>query len=106
MPFLFSYGTLQHTDVQRSTFGRLLTGHADALRGYELSSVFSGGKRNANVVATARDGDSVSGTALDVTLEELAAADRFEAPFDYARIEVTLQSGRDAWVYAHRRPRG
>ena len=31
---LFSYGTLQQDDVQRSTFGRLLRGRADALVGY------------------------------------------------------------------------
>ena len=34
MPLLFSYGTLQHPDVQHATFGRALHGHADALPGY------------------------------------------------------------------------
>ena len=39
MPLLFSYGTLQQPNVQRSTFGRLLRGHADELPGFEPSLV-------------------------------------------------------------------
>ncbi len=39
MPLLFSYGTLQQDDVQLATFGRLLSGTADALVGYEQSMV-------------------------------------------------------------------
>ena len=37
MPLLFSYGTLQEEDVQRSTFGRLLHGTRDELPGFEQS---------------------------------------------------------------------
>jgi hypothetical protein len=33
---LFSYGTLQQPEVQIGTFGRLLTGEPDTLRGYVL----------------------------------------------------------------------
>ena len=36
---LFSYGTLQQPEVQRATFGRELTGHRDAIVGYELDYV-------------------------------------------------------------------
>jgi len=39
MPLLFSYGTLQEENVQRSTFGRLLQGQRDELLGFEPSSV-------------------------------------------------------------------
>ena len=39
MPLLFSYGTLQHEDVQLSTFGRKLDGEKDLLLGYEPSLV-------------------------------------------------------------------
>lgn len=39
MPFLFSYGTLQQTNVQLATFGRELTGVSDSLVGYEQSLV-------------------------------------------------------------------
>ncbi len=35
MPLLFCYGTLQQPDVQLSTFGRLLDGHADELIDFE-----------------------------------------------------------------------
>ena len=34
---LFSYGTLQHPNVQLATFGRLLAGLPDALRGLALA---------------------------------------------------------------------
>ena len=40
MPLLFSYGTLQQDDVQRATFGRLLTGQRDTLPGYLQEIVF------------------------------------------------------------------
>ena len=39
MPLVFSYGTLQQEDVQRSTFGRLLQGQRDDLLGFEPSLV-------------------------------------------------------------------
>jgi hypothetical protein len=35
MALLFSYGTLQQVEVQRSTFGRLLRGERDELVGFE-----------------------------------------------------------------------
>ena len=36
---LFSYGTLQQPEVQLATFGRELTGHRDAIVGYDLDYV-------------------------------------------------------------------
>jgi len=39
MPLLFSYGSLQQPEVQRSTFGRLLHGEADELPEFEPSLV-------------------------------------------------------------------
>ena len=39
VPLLFSYGTLRQETVQLSTFGRLLQGRADALVGFEESTV-------------------------------------------------------------------
>jgi hypothetical protein len=35
MPLLFSYGTLQNEQLQRSLFGRTLVGWKDYLLGYE-----------------------------------------------------------------------
>jgi gamma-glutamylcyclotransferase (GGCT)/AIG2-like uncharacterized protein YtfP len=45
----------------------------------------------------------VSGTAFEVSEAELAAADEYEKQAAYVRIEVTLASGAQAWVYVHRR---
>jgi hypothetical protein len=111
MPLLFSYGTLQNADVQRSTFGRVLTGHADELVGFELG-VFevqdpafvarSGKALHAIVRHTGRDDSRVSGTALELTDEELARSDAYE-PEGYVRVPGRLASGRDVWVYAQAR---
>ena len=42
--------------------------------------------------------DVVDGSVLELTSVELRAADAYEVN-DYRRIEVTLASGRRAWVY-------
>ena len=78
MPLLFSYGTLQHPELQLTTFGRMLDGQTDALPRFELSRV----------------------EVTDPQLE-LAAADGFEKPFAYARTAVRLASAKEAWVYVH-----
>jgi hypothetical protein len=108
MPLLFSYGTLQQSDIQLSTFGRLLDGQADALPGFEIASVAiddpqaaaaSGRTHNANVVYNGRSDSRVGGTVFEVTGAELAAADRYEATASYIRIAAVLASGKPAWVY-------
>ena len=110
MPLLFSYGTLQHEEVQLSTFGRTLEGEKDLLIGYEPSLVRIPDPvvaerlkktHHDNVKATGDDWSSVQGTTFEVTDEELARADQFEAEFNYKRVNVTLASGSDAWVYVH-----
>lgn len=107
MPLLFSYGTLQQESVQRATFGRLLTGQADALVGYEQGLfrvndpefvAASGKAMHATLRATGNPDDRVVGMAFEVTDAELEAADRYE-PAGYERIVTRLASGRDAWVY-------
>jgi len=97
MPWLFSYGTLQHAEVQLSTFGRRLHGEADTLRGYSTTTVVSNGAEHANAVPL--DGAVLAGTALPMSDDELGQADAYEAPDGYARTEVTLASGRRAWLY-------
>jgi len=108
MPRLFSYGTLQQDDVQLSTFGRLLQGSKDELPGFEPSLVpiedqqvvaATGRTHHANVTFNGRNDSRVIGTVFEVTDAELEAADRFEEPANYARIAVTLASGKHAWVY-------
>src|ERR1043165_2756721 len=108
MPSLFSYGTLQQPDVQRSTFGRLLDGHADELLGF-VEDVFtiddpafvatSGKARHAIVRYTGNDADRVRGTVFEVSDGELALSDNYE-PAGYLRVSALLASGKRAWVYA------
>ncbi|WP_158880389.1 gamma-glutamylcyclotransferase family protein [Rhodanobacter sp. L36] len=104
---LFSYGTLQSESVQRVTFGRLLQGEPDELHGYQCTLLEI---RDAQVIATSgitnhpvvhHTGDpthAVKGAALRITQDELAQADAYEVD-DYRRVDVTLASGRRAWVY-------
>lgn len=110
MPRLFSYGTLQHEDVQLSTFGRKLDGEKDLLVGYEPSLVKIADPDTAarlkkthhdNVKKTEDDWSNVQGTVFELTDAELAQADTFEAQFNYKRISVPLASGNDAWVYVY-----
>ncbi|WP_412538236.1 gamma-glutamylcyclotransferase family protein [Longispora sp. K20-0274] len=105
---IFSYGTLRQRDVQLSLFGRELVTTPDRLDGYALSMVeitdpevvaLSGSDRHPILRATGDPADRVEGSALDVTADELAAADAYEVD-DYSRALVTLASGATAWVYA------
>jgi gamma-glutamyl AIG2-like cyclotransferase len=105
---LFSYGTLQQEAVQLANYGRLIDGKPDALLGYELAPlriadphVVAVSGKSVHMIArpsgdpTAR----VIGTLLYLTQPELEASDAYEDK-SYSRIEVTLESGRSAFVYA------
>ena len=108
---LFSYGTLQTPPVQREHFGRELEGSPDALPGHRQDWVtitdsaviaVSGTDRHPIVRRTGDPADTTAGTVLEVTTEELAAADVYEVD-DYRRALVRLESGVDAWVYLAQR---
>jgi hypothetical protein len=110
MPLLFSYGTLQHEDVQLSTFGRRLAGHDDELLGFEPSSVriedpqtaaTLGRTHHANVIFNGNEDSRVPGRVFEITDAELASVDEYEAVFGYERVAAVLASGGHAWVYAH-----
>ena len=110
---LFSYGTLQKRGVQRASFGRELAGREDALPGYvrrlipiadRTVDAAVGETHYANAEPSPDPHDEVAGMAFEITPQELAAADRYEAPAGYARILVTLRSGACAWVYVYREP--
>jgi len=103
MPLLFSYGTLQEAGVQRSTFGRALTGDPDELPGYEPCFVQCGENRYRNVRFNGREDNRIAGTLFEVTEAELAGSDAYESDADYERVEATLASGRRAWVYMNTR---
>lgn len=104
---LFSYGTLQLPSVQQGQFGRLLSGRADALPGYARTLVeitdphvlAASGERFHPIVAPSGDpDDAVDGMVFEITPAELDAADAYEVD-DYVRVQVTLRSGANAWVY-------
>ena len=112
MPLLFSYGTLQQENVQRSAFGRVIRGERDELVGFEQSSiriddpnvVATSGKSEHTIVRfNGRSDSRVAGTVFEITDEELASADRYEVA-EYKRVAATLASGRQAWVYVDARP--
>ena len=104
---LFSYGTLQDKAVQLASFGRELQGRADALVGFRQDWVAitdpdvlatSGKSHHPIVQHSGEDADRVPGTVFEITPQELLAADAYEVS-DYQRVNVQLQSGRQAWVY-------
>lgn len=113
MPKLFSYGTLQQTDVQLATFGRELTGEADALPGFALhwltitdpDVIRTSGKTEHPLLKRSHGGAPIPGRCFDVTDAELAQADAYEVA-DYVRIEVTLASGTIAFVYVDKQEAG
>jgi len=105
--YLFSYGTLQHEQVQLDIFGRMLQGSADTLKGYTLShiviqdeSFHTKAVQETYLIATvsASEADTIPGYVYRITPLELVAADRYESR-EYTRIKVILQSGIEAWVY-------
>jgi hypothetical protein len=107
---LFSYGTLQLPQVQRTTYGRLLEGAPDALPGFVLEPLeiadpevvrISGERVHQIARRTGRPSDRVTGTVFTLTLGELADTDAYEVSA-YTRILVRLASGEDAFVYAAR----
>ncbi len=115
MPWIFSYGTLQVPEVQRQTFGRLPRSVADVLPGFELCKVpirdsalalSLGTSHHRNVVANPDVGRGVVGLALEISDGELMGVDAYEAQYDYRRLAVVLDSGREAWVYRNQPSRG
>ncbi|MBT9605704.1 gamma-glutamylcyclotransferase family protein [Microbacterium sp.] len=104
---LFTYGTLQLPDVQLDTFGRLIPGEDDVLPGYRLEwtdiddervAQLSGLDAHPILRRTDDPRDRVFGRVLELTPEELDAADEYEVSL-YRRVSVRLASGIHAWVY-------
>jgi hypothetical protein len=104
---LFSYGTLQQREVQLATYGRELEGSADALLGYVLAPVViddplvvevSGKEVHTIARPTGNPADRIPGVLFELTDAELKATDGYETRA-YVRVEVSLESGRRAFVY-------
>ena len=93
--------------MQRALFGRDVVGEPDALEGYVLNviSIRGAAGPGANEAGeylilrkALASAPPVRGVALRLTAAELDRADLYETAA-YARIEVTLVSGRRAFVY-------
>lgn len=104
---LFSYGTLQLKKVQLESFGRILSGSKDSLRGYKLSTleiknkdVLTKSDQQFHPIAikTGNSDDIIDGMLFDISLEELAQADAYEVE-DYKRILEMFESGNKGWIY-------
>ena len=97
MPFLFTYGTLQDTQVQKYVFGRTLVGNLDELPEYKWikKAVYD---RYPLVKPTGNKNDSVKGWVYEISNTELQTCDVYETSA-YRRQLLTLTSGKKAWVY-------
>jgi len=105
--YLFSYGTLQLEKVQLESFGRILSGSKDRLKGYTVTSIEI---KDASVlkqselqfhpmaIPSENSSDFVEGMVFEISGEELLQADKYEVD-DYRRMSVTLESGKKAWIY-------
>ena len=82
--------------MQHRVFGRVVGGVRDALEGFELGAIMIDG----NEYRALRPGGAarIEGLVLRLTDDDLAKADAYETEA-YTRIEVTLVSGRRAFVY-------
>ena len=104
---LFSYGTLQLEAVQLATFGRLLVGTSDVLRGFAVVPLkiddpsviaISGQATHTMAKFTGRATDVIHGTVFEVSPEEIESADKYEVAA-VTRVTVVLKSGVRAWAY-------
>jgi gamma-glutamylcyclotransferase (GGCT)/AIG2-like uncharacterized protein YtfP len=105
--YLFSYGTLQKENVQIKLFGRILQGSVDTLKGYRVAEIeitdelflSKGEEKYQRTLIISKDkNDSIKGTVLEITEEELLLADKYE-PDNYKRVKIVLESGKEAWIY-------
>ena len=108
MQLLFSYGTLQQSNVQLANFGRKLVGYKDCLPLYKIDQLRitdprvlkeSGKGFHPILQYTGKPSDEVTGTVFELTEDEISAADDYEVD-DYQRVRATLKSGRSCWIYA------
>lgn len=105
--YLFSYGTLQQEKTQLELFGRILKGSVDTLQGYKIVTVEitdktfltkGESKFQKTLIHTGNKNDSIKGTFLEISYEELLLVDQYE-PDNYKRIQVILESGKKSWIY-------
>lgn len=102
MEQLFTYGSLQHADVQETIFGRVLKGKPDILEGYVVKEISIeeefGMAQYPILVSTNNPEDTISGILYELSESDLLKTDTYEG-YHYKRIEVELHSKETAWVY-------
>lgn len=87
MEKIFTYGTLQDPDIQRSIIGRELgIGEPDTLRGYKMAKL-KGIHATYNIIQP-QTGSTVEGRVYEVTKEELETIDQYEGDA-YIRVSAT-----------------
>ncbi|WP_293297347.1 gamma-glutamylcyclotransferase family protein [Allomuricauda sp.] len=97
MEFIFSYGTLQDTQVQEYIFGRILNGKPDTALGFKkIENAVYG--RYPLVINTNDPEHKVKGMAYEVSDTDLLKADIYETNA-YKREKFLLESGDEAWIY-------
>lgn len=96
MHLLFVYGTLREPEVQKKIIGREIEGTLDSLLGYNISKIEI--NNNTYPIILKKIDSSVRGLVLPITLKELQLIDEYETEA-YQRIQVTLKSGKEAYVY-------
>ncbi len=93
--------------VQKETYGRVLTGKKDVLRKYKLGKLKitdpmvlakSEQKFHPIAIATNNNSDFIEGVIFEISENELAETDKYEVA-DYKRVMENFDSGNKAWVY-------
>ena len=107
MAFVFSYGTLQNSQVQQQLLNRTLSASEDILTGYEKKQVEikdplvikqSGERFHPILVKNSASTQEIYGSVLEVTGAELLKIDDYESE-NYERVMVELKSGKKVWLY-------
>jgi len=99
MERLFVYGTLMEPKVQQEIFGRITTGTPDHLGGYRRSTIEIDDEIFPTLIPD--QAGVVEGLVLDLTVEELTQADKYETEA-YERVKVQLASKTETWAYRKR----
>jgi len=93
MERVFVYGTLMDAEVRRMVLGHPKEMLKDALAGHQ--------KNGLNIIESSIPQIYVIGGVIEVDDEEMETLDGYEgvAYRLYQRKNVTLESGKEAWVY-------
>ncbi|MCP3428858.1 gamma-glutamylcyclotransferase family protein [Opacimonas viscosa] len=104
---VFSYGTLQLPKVQLELLGREVTSWPDSLSRFNMGEItimdetvieISTQSTHQIINFTGNASDIIEGVVLSISPDELSILDKYETD-EYKREELTLNSGKKAFVY-------